>query len=464
MPRALALVPLIAMACASGPKLRFFLRPGLPVRADAVAVFPLAHRFSAQPQEAFLRALPLCEDLLARGGLWVIGPDEIEMSEPALAAPWVYSETGVVAAALRAGLRPERTLVLRGVAEERVARTSKALFDRAGRPRGAGREVEVALRLVVELLHPPGGAVLARAEVEAEEDPFAEVPEHDRRPLLAELLRGLAPELLARATPRLRLSRDAPRPLRIQVLPNPRVLEEFRFTEGPALADLARRDPLLGPALAEVYRRALGRDVQEGELSQLRRAPPGVFVRAPHGRLAAGDIILSVDGQAVVTPWALHRALGRRASKGALVVWREGGTLELRLPDERARVEGREGAAAEIAGDGRAIELEPYEAVAVRATARSQDLRDLLVKLLPERVDLPGGGLDHHTPHGCGVRAVLGPGRSEDLHLDGLLVNYWISMGNHAPSLRLDHLGTSCGAGPPTAWLQVGQYRTRDYQ
>jgi hypothetical protein len=482
MARAIAFFSLLAVACASGPSVRFVVRPGPPVQAEAVAVLPLAHRFAAQPQEAFLRALPLCEDLLAHGGLWVIGPDEVAVREAGLADARVYSETGLVAAALRAGQKPERTLVLRGVAEERVVRTSKALFDRSGRPRGAAREVEVAVRLVVELLHPPEGRMLARAELVAEEDPFAENPEHDRRPVLTSLLRGLAPALLARARPRLTLSADAPPPLEIRSLPSPRVLEEFHFSGGSSLSERARRDPLLGPVLAEVFRRALGRDIQENEIRQLRMAPPGVFVRAPHRGLAAGDVILSVDGQTVLTPWALQRALLHPSSPGELRVWRAGKIFALRLSEKRARVEGGEGAPAEIAGDGRAIEIEPHEAMAMRAKARPQDLRNLLVELLPERVDLPSRGVGHRTraaaPNllgpglgkdglaeiarvdpGHGGRAQraltpalgerLRPGRCKDLHVSGLLTSR-IPLEDRGVIMRLDHPHTPvCRGNPP---------------
>jgi hypothetical protein len=316
--------------CAATGSIQLVRTRGAPVAAQAVAILPVLHKFPAGSHEAFLRILPVCDVVLARGGLFVIGPDEVKLDPILLERPQEFASTGAPPAAARLGFDPQRTLALRARVEERVQRIAKARFDRTGRASGVARDVDVRVHMVLELLAPPDGEVIVRAVGELQEDPFAETPEHDRRPLITAHLRRMAEALLQVAAPRLKMGPAPPPPLTLQVLPSPEVAEQFRLPNAASIAEVTSRDPLLGPALREIYRRGLGAEVTEVELKVLSRAPAGVLVRADASPLERGDVIQSVGALPVMTPWALHRALHRSLGGTDLTVWRQGAVLRER--------------------------------------------------------------------------------------------------------------------------------------
>jgi hypothetical protein len=421
-----ALAALSLSACAPTHPGRVTLRPGPLLAARSVAVLPFAHRFSARPHEALLRALPLCEAVLERGGLLVLGPDEMEIGAGALSSPNPFALPGILRAALAANLSPDAMLLLRASVEERVARTARALFDPSGRPRGSGRDVQVVVRVVVELLEPGTAEVVVRGMREAAEDPFAESPEHDGRPVVSRLARDLAREVLATAAPRLARAERAPEPLALPVVAGPRALERFALGgERPASAD-----PLLAHALRDAYLRGVVGSLDPRTLAVLLSAPPGVIVRERRDPLKAGDVVMAVDDQEVATPWALHRALHRAGAGAMLTVWRSGETLRLTL----AGVVGGPGPTAKLAGDRWLGEVDGNEAVAVRAATVGKDVAHLGVEIGPQAIDLRPSGCgrrrlehlgrprlreDHFAVLGKG-RRLLRPGRGEDHDLAGI--------------------------------------------
>jgi hypothetical protein len=422
---------LAAAACAT-TRIRILAREGAPLAARSVVVLPLQHRFPSAPHRAFARAIPLCEAILDRGGFYVVGPDEVALEPRLLGARLVFAARPVQEAVRRAGLDPASVVILRAWAEERVAKTAAALFNRAGAARAARRQVEVVLRVGVEIVAPPAGEIVASGVAEAAEDPFADVPDHDRRPLVVRLVRKIAPAVLRAAAARLRAPPGAPGPLGLKTLASAAVLEGFRLGGGGSLADRFARDPLLGRALRDVHRRALAEDVSDPELRALDRAPPGVLVRTARAGLASRDVVLAVADEPVRTPWALHRLLYRAPAGATIEVWRDG--RRLRLPLASAGVERREGAAAEGAGSEGLAEVDVEEAVAVRAAAAGEDVAEARVERLPERVELaqrihldgdlrrPGAGEDLVPRLGIRSRPlpeVRRPRRREDLDLLG---------------------------------------------
>ena len=349
-------------ACASTTALRIRVHPGQAIDAEALAILPVTHRFMVKGHEAFARALPVCDAALREGGLLVVGPDEIAVARRTLRLGSVAQLEPVTKAALRASLSPGRVLLVRTYVEEQIAKMSKALFDRRGQPRGAERDVQITLRVRIIVRAPGGGEPLVEGEVSAREDPFAELPEHDRRPLIKKLLGLLAPRVFTALWKRVRRPVPWPAALGAEALASPSVLESFRLGTEPSLADDTRRDPLLGGATRDLYRRTLGHEVSDRELASWNAAPRGVLLRESLGEAGSGDVVTAVGTEPVVTPWALHRAMFRASGPGLLPsalsakVWRAGKELRVPLPD--IRVERRVGAAAHATGDRRLARVE----------------------------------------------------------------------------------------------------------
>src|SRR5262245_36911313 len=117
--RVFSLVFALAAACATPPVARIFRPDGPKIAATAIAVAPLLHRFAVKGHEGFFRMLPVCETLLARGGLLVIGPDEVWIETAETEPTRRFSATGAAPAAARLGLEPKTTLALRAEVRER---------------------------------------------------------------------------------------------------------------------------------------------------------------------------------------------------------------------------------------------------------------------------------------------------------------------------------------------------------
>jgi len=355
----------VTASCAGVGAIRVNVRGGDAVFAEGAAILPATHRFTVKGHEAFARALPVADAALREGGLLVIGPDEVLLDRRTLRQASLAQLEPVTKAALRAQVSPDRLLLVRTYVEEQVLKTSKALFDKRGVPRGADRDVEVLLTVRIVVRAPNGGDTLVEGDVSSRENPFAEAVDHDRRPLVKKLLALLAPRVFAALWKRVRRPMPWAGALPADALVAPAVLESFRLGSEPSLRDDAKNDPLLGAATRDVHRRSLGDGVTDRELATWSLAPAGVLLRGRLGEAKKGDVITMVGAESVATPWALHRAMFRAALAAlpgsppaglTAKVWRRGKELRVALPD--IRVERRVGAAAHLAGDARLANAE----------------------------------------------------------------------------------------------------------
>lgn len=372
--------------CAPSVRLRVRVGPGPIAVAAAVAVLPVSHWVGAAPHEAFTRALPVTSALVRAGGHLVIGPDEVPLPRRTLGLRGLEQMDAVVNAAQRAGVTLDRLLLWRTFIEERVTKTAKALFDTRGRPRGAGRDVDATLvvRMVLRLVGRAEPLLEARAS--AAEDPFAKTAEHDRRPLARRLVKLLAARVLE-ALPRV-VARPPVTigPLDVELLPGLVALERFRLGAEPSLAERLREQPLIEAQMRALHARGLADDATPGEGQVWRGAPAGVLVRSGGLGLQAGDVVTEVEGEGVLTPWAMQRALYRRGEAGErrAKVWRAGQVLGVTLANPR--VERREGAAAGAARDVFARRVDVERTATVRAEAAHDVLGDLGVEGGPQVV------------------------------------------------------------------------------
>jgi hypothetical protein len=334
--RCVAILALSCCACQTFGKVRISHGSATPITARALVIVPVAHRFVATAQDAFLRALPICARALRRGGLLVIGPDEAPLGRKSLHAEALDRIDTIASLANRFGAEPSELLIWRTFVEERVAQTARALFDTRGKPRGGVRDVDVVLLVRMAVVPLSGGAPILEGAASAPEDPFAETPEHDRRPTIRRLISTLANAMIEALARRLQKAPHAVPALDGELLAHPTAFESFRLGTEPSLAEVLAREPLLGEEIRRRHWRALAAPpLEDAEIARWRASPRGVWIRRGFGPFAAGDVALDVNSEPTATPWALQRALFGRASSAAKVrarIWRNGRELFVDVP------------------------------------------------------------------------------------------------------------------------------------
>jgi hypothetical protein len=270
--------------------------------ATAVVVYPFGFRW---PQPAW-RSVELSQRLvgeaLAQAGEAALffGPSELRVYRPEDDNAWAASDA--VARLAAHGIRPDRALVLRPWAEQRIQSGQRELVDAQGRAVGHGSTEETWYVGHVEVLHPSSGQRLVEVSGEHKVDPFAERTDEgaDPTPELTQLMVGLTRLALAELEDHLHPPRPPGPPLATVAL-----IPWEAYELGPQLEGL---DLLDAELLRQQRVRFANPHLAPEEVPRLARLPAGLYVLgAPAGgELAAGELVVSLDG----TP-ALPQALAR---------------------------------------------------------------------------------------------------------------------------------------------------------
>jgi hypothetical protein len=307
------LAVLLSVGCSGGGVLRTVTRPPSPLGLTAVVVYPVQVLGEAAPA---WRTYELGERLTAAvvgaGGdrLAILGPTEFRVLRWEDDAPWVASDA--LPALVRLGLKGEQAVVLKARLERRVGSLRQEARDPRGLARAASSTDDTRWVVRLELLHPASHTTLVELSGEVEVDPFAPPSpedEYDPTPggtrLLEQLAREAVQAALANAQPGTLelhpLTRLAQTPAGAAALPDPQV---------------ARMDPLSVELWLQGRARYLNPGLSDRDTAAVARLGPGLYVlEAPrHARIRAGDLIVSIEGQA-----PLRQVLARRRLAGGHV-------------------------------------------------------------------------------------------------------------------------------------------------
>ena len=334
----LPLLPLLAsvlVACASQP-FKVELKPGKPLEAQAVAVFPFQFRWEQPAWRSYELSQLLTLQAMETGRYAVFGPGEFRLVHGQAANPFVGSD--LVLSLADRGLSPTAALVFRAGAEKRSTSAVKQVFDPQGKPKGHGRIEEAMVVARIEVFHSASREIVAVATGHADLDPFRTSDPSDPLPELTGLLQALMAEVLTRLEERAPglLVERAPG---FEYLWNPKAAFEFSLEGKPALSEtLEKADALDRELLVGARLRFFHPEAEAGAMKALERLPAGLYVTevgeaARAAGLRSGDLVVGVEREPAL-PQALQRAL-RRAAPGtslALQVRRETGIVTVALP------------------------------------------------------------------------------------------------------------------------------------
>jgi len=325
--RPAALLALAALSsCAGKPAVRMERVPDEPITARVAVVYPYAFRWDQPAIRSYQKSMDTVLSLASKGRLLVFGPDEFEVLRPGDPDPRVATDVSRVLAVR--GLDTRGYLVFRGWAERRVARGS-ALVE------GKGRSEDVTYVAHLEVIDGRTGRTILEASALAPALPPEDRPEYDPMPELTALSRRLVEAAWSEIEPRLTAPPLLSPPLDVRWLPasaleygprGQRSLKESMLLMDPLQANVERLsvyqyfDPEATPRL----------------LHDELRLPGGLYVRDVHGDLRnylqKGDVITFVNGETVLGPHVLQRALN--LSKDQLLqikVARGAARLELKV-------------------------------------------------------------------------------------------------------------------------------------
>jgi hypothetical protein len=313
---------LVLAGCASGPRIQVLKRPGAPLAAQAIAVYPYAFRWDEPAWRRHAKAMDAVLFLTRQERLLVYGPDDFQLRRADADDPRVG--TDLVNVLAERGLPPTGFLALRGWAERRVARLAAAL---EGKGTVANAE-DVTYVAHLEVLDGGGGGVLLELVAEARRDPQLSDP-FDPAPELTALHRALVEAAWAELEPRLPRARLPASPVKVRYLPGATLA--FGPRGEPSLVKwLASADPAEADLARLAVHRYFDRESADADVSRRMRLPGGLLVEetADWPQLRRGDVIVEIDGRPAYGPQVLQRA----------VVLAKGGPLELTVGRGSARL------------------------------------------------------------------------------------------------------------------------------
>ena len=326
----LALATALA-SCASAPQVRIQGAVEEPVHARVAAVYPYTFRWDEPPLRSYQKSMDIVLLLASKERLLLFGPDEFAILRPGDPDPRVATDLARVLAVR--GLDTRGYLLFRGWAERRVARGS-AVVEGRGRTVASSSE-DVVYVAHLEVVDGGTGRTLLSLSGEAPGLPPEQRPDYDPLPEVTALNRRLVLEAWDALEPHL----TAP-PLRSVPL-EARWLPSAGLDYGPSgQPSLRERMLTMDPLEANLERLTLYQYFNPSEPPRLLHAdlklPGGLYVGSVQGDLQRflqkGDVIAFVNGEMIVGPHVLQRALN--LSKDQLLqlkVNRSSAWLELRV-------------------------------------------------------------------------------------------------------------------------------------
>ena len=196
--------------------------------------------------------------------------------------------------------------------ERRVENSTQEREDSKGLRKGGVANQQTTWLVVMELIHPSAREIVAEFGARVVIDPFAAPTgeeEFDPAPALTHLLEAMTKDAV-KVAQRWQVARPAVSDSRLTLALSPAI------TTAQPDAAAAQTDALQAEIWVQARTRFLTPWLPEELLMKVARTPPGLFVVAAPGdaSVAAGDVILSIDGQA-----PLPEVLARKRLKGVPV-------------------------------------------------------------------------------------------------------------------------------------------------
>jgi hypothetical protein len=305
-------VLLLLSACAGRQKLK--APEGFAVAA--AVVYPFGFKWEAPGYRAFEVSQRLIDVALAENGdrIAYFGPSEFKVISFDENQGWVASTA--LPLLTRNQIKPEQAVILRPWAEKRVNSSSNEAQDKAGVTRGASATQLTQYFAHVEIVHPSTGQVMADLSTEFSVDPFEAAAraakqeiDADPDPELTEALEGLMRDA-ASALNRYAVPHERPKELPYTLAITP--AEAMRYavgTEMEARLENTTRDAADSAVFLQSRAMFANPRLPAEIAAKLVKLPPGIYVVAapPGGPLAAGDLILGVEGKTAL-PQVLARS------------------------------------------------------------------------------------------------------------------------------------------------------------
>jgi len=295
-------------ACASRPAVRVERRDEEPIRARVAVVYPYAFRWDEPPIRSYQKSMDAVLLLASKGRLLLFGPDEFEILRPGDPDPRVATDIAHVLAVR--GLDTRGFLVFRGWAERRVAQ-GMSVVEGKGKTRAASSE-EVTYVAHLEVIDGGTGRTLLELAAQAPALPAEERPDYDSMPELTALNRQLVEEAWKEIEPRLTAPPLMTAPLELRWLP------AAALDYGPRGQPTTRQrmlsmDPLQASAERISIYQYFAPQTEPRLLHEELRLPGGLYVGGVQGDLQRllqkGDVITFVNGEVILGPHVLQRAL-----------------------------------------------------------------------------------------------------------------------------------------------------------
>lgn len=336
MVRTLFLLAAAALSgCASLP-IETRLRPGPPLKVDAVAVYPVAFRWSEPAYRSFELSHDLVNRLLGLERFAVFGPGEIKILRAMDDNPVASTNLAVVLA--ERDYSPTAALILRPWMERSVQSDTQALYDDKGRQIGEKRTEHVTVLIHLEVHHSGVRDPLGEVSCKVDLDPFAEREESDPMPEVRDALRRVLDATIGVLDDANRIqAARIRRPLGFAYLWNPRALYDYEEPGRPSLERwLATQDALTRDVTRLARLRFFTPDFTDRTLSIMNKLPGGLWIARVSRHdvdLRGGDVIVEIGGEPAL-PQVLARRL-RAAPPGGkvpIIVRRPADRVKLELP------------------------------------------------------------------------------------------------------------------------------------
>jgi len=298
-------------SCASGAGSQVRVErslPEAPINARVAAVYPYAFRWDEPPVHSYQKAMDTVLLLASKGRLLLFGPDEFAVLRPGDPDPRVATDLARVLAVR--GLDTRGYLVFRGWAERRVAQGS-AVVEGKGRTLASSSE-DVTYVAHLAVVDGGTGQTILELSAQAPGMPPENRPDYDPLPELTALNRRLVQAAWEAIEPMLTAPPLKAVPVEGDWLPaagldysppGKRSLREQLLTMDPLEANLARM------TLYQYFNPSATPRLLHDEL----RLPGGIYVGSVSADLQQflqqGDVIAFVNGEMVVGPHVLQRAL-----------------------------------------------------------------------------------------------------------------------------------------------------------